>query len=46
MSFIRRSTYKSFRMTGQLRYLALHPERGVSQTAKVSAKSSSGCFWA
>src|SRR5882724_6634431 len=41
-----RSTYSSLRNAGQPAYLRRQLERGVSQTANVSAKSSSGCFCA
>ena len=42
MSSISSSTYSSFRRAGQPSYFSCQSEPGVSQTAKVSAKSSSG----
>ena len=41
-SRIRRSMYSSFRCAGQPAYRVAHSDSGSSQTAKVSAKSSSG----
>ena len=46
ISSISSSTYLSFRRAGQPAYSVRQVELGVSQTAKVSAKSSVGWLWA